>query len=210
MIIESNEDGSSSPCELSPSPASKTLRSNAIESVPVLEFDCTSFLTRHFCSKPRLRSSRTRDGAFRKPTALRSTRKWTRSLSERRNHGNVVDMRQDKDTCVSAWPGHVVDMFRKPALRLPHFSPSEPVSFPRIANSTLLALLQGAYDHVYDEKIIIDCRFEYEYEGGHIKGALNYWDKEKLAERLFRNSSPSNSTLIVLHCEYSAHRAPLM
>jgi M-phase inducer tyrosine phosphatase len=70
-------------------------------------------------------------------------------------------------------------------------------------------VLDGAYDHLYDNKVVIDCRFEYEYNGGHIEGALNFCDKEKLAERLFQAPS-SDNTLLILHCEYSAHRAPLM
>jgi predicted sulfurtransferase len=34
---------------------------------------------------------------------------------------------------------------------------------------------------------IIDCRFEYEYEGGHIKGALNLNSPLKVEEYFFKN-----------------------
>ncbi len=55
---------------------------------------------------------------------------------------------------------------------------------------------------------MVDCRFEYEYNGGHIDGAVNYNDKHQLANQLFE-STPTGSTLLILHCEYSVHRAPL-
>jgi len=103
----------------------------------------------------------------------------------------------------------VMDMDETPALKLPHFTTNEPESLPRITRETLVEVLDGTYDHLYDNKVIIDCRFEYEYNGGHIEGALNFCDKEKLAERLFEAPSSAN-TLLILHCEYSAHRAPLM
>jgi M-phase inducer tyrosine phosphatase len=37
---------------------------------------------------------------------------------------------------------------------------------------------------------------------------LNYNDKEKLASQLFH--APKSRTALILHCEYSAHRAPIM
>ncbi|KJR83405.1 M-phase inducer tyrosine phosphatase [Sporothrix schenckii 1099-18] len=103
---------------------------------------------------------------------------------------------------------------------LPHFFPEgQNDSIPRIDRATLLRVLDGQFNDAFDEKLIIDCRFEYEYEGGHINEAINYNDKDLLATHLFR-ASPTDGTppplergsrtLIVLHCEYSAHRAPLM
>lgn len=104
----------------------------------------------------------------------------------------------------------VMGMDEIPTLKLPHFTTNEPESLPRITRETLIEVLDGVYDDLYDNKVIIDCRFEYEYNGGHIEGALNFCDKEKLAELLFESPSNVKNTLLVLHCEYSAHRAPLM
>jgi hypothetical protein len=129
---------------------------------------------------------------------------------KRQRQANVVRMELTKEKYLLGVSERGRDMVNKPIVNLPHFSASEPGSLPHITESTLLELLQGAYDHVYNEKVIIDCRFEYEYDGGHIQGALNYWDREKLVERLFRNSSSRTSTLVVLHCEYSEYRAPPM
>lgn len=108
---------------------------------------------------------------------------------------------------------------------LPHFFPEgQNDSIPRIDRATLLRVLDGQFNDAFDHKLVIDCRFEYEYEGGHINEAINYNDKDLLATHLFR-ANPATAadgtlpplplerggrTLIVLHCEYSAHRAPLM
>ena len=95
--------------------------------------------------------------------------------------------------------------------KLPHFNNDEE-GVPRITGDTMIDVLDGKYSHVHDKVIVIDCRFEYEYNGGHINGAINFNDKEKLAEHLFDITSPTftSPTLVIFHCEYSAHRAPIM
>ena len=85
----------------------------------------------------------------------------------------------------------------------------EEESLPRITKDTMINVLDGKYKGLHDRSVVIDCRFEYEYDGGHIDGAINYNDKEELAGKLFEELSPS-STLLIFHCEYSAHRAPIM
>ncbi|KAF2822800.1 Rhodanese-like protein [Ophiobolus disseminans] len=149
--------------------------------------------------------------AIRKPAGPPSRRpsKFRRSLSMFEHPGDVMNAKQDQDTHQPSGLQSVMDVDDVPALKLPHFTPSELESLPRISPSTLVQVLDGTYDHCYENKVIIDCRFEYEYNGGHIEGAVNFCDKEKLAERLFQAPS-SASTLVILHCEYSAHRAPLM
>lgn len=93
---------------------------------------------------------------------------------------------------------------------LPHFFNEDPGdSIPRITKETLLDVLDGKFSAQFAQKLIIDCRFEYEYDGGHIEGAVNYNDKELLSNHLF-NTPMEGKTLIIFHCEYSAHRAPRM
>jgi len=104
----------------------------------------------------------------------------------------------------------IMDVDESWQLKLPNFIPEDrPDSLPRITQDTILSVLSGEYRHLYDDVLVIDCRFEYEYNGGHIDGADNYNDKEQLARKLFAQPT-TRSTLIVLHCEYSVHRAPLM
>lgn len=79
----------------------------------------------------------------------------------------------------------------------------------RINKATLCEVMDGTYENHYDEYLIVDCRFEYEYEGGHIEGAINVNSIDTLEDKFF--SEPREKRhLIIFHCEYSAHRAPRM
>ena len=90
---------------------------------------------------------------------------------------------------------------------LPHgFAAEETI--PRITKEVMIDVLDGKYDALFDHKTIVDCRFEYEYSGGHIEGAINFNDKEELTKKLFGGPVGPRS-LVILHCEYSAHRAPI-
>ncbi|KAJ7273554.1 hypothetical protein B0H12DRAFT_1228402 [Mycena haematopus] len=87
----------------------------------------------------------------------------------------------------------------------------------RINSETLNNLLDGHYTEQADYHII-DCRFDYEFNGGHIRGAVNLNQKGDLEEFFLRTSlkkpKPSVSgdsgrkTILVFHCEFSAKRAP--
>jgi M-phase inducer tyrosine phosphatase len=75
---------------------------------------------------------------------------------------------------------------------------------------------------------IIDCRFEYEYSGGHIAGAINVNNTNAIENMLLKPGvgmyangealpSPSRSgegegkpTVVIFHCEFSNKRAPAM
>ena len=103
----------------------------------------------------------------------------------------------------------VMDVDQEHTPKLPHFIPDEePDSLPRISQDTMAAILESRYNAHYERIMIVDCRFEYEYSGGHIEHAVNFNDKQQLANELFATDTPA-STLLILHCEYSVHRAPL-
>ncbi|KAI5122982.1 hypothetical protein M0805_006860 [Coniferiporia weirii] len=88
----------------------------------------------------------------------------------------------------------------------------------RIDTKTLNALLAGKFDNKVASYQVIDCRFDYEYQGGHIKGAVNINTTAEIEEILLgsgaRKPTPSCSgdakkkTILVFHCEFSAKRAP--
>ena len=124
---------------------------------------------------------------------------------------NPADLMKESATncCIGLDP--ITDIDDAPQLQLPYFK-TEEESLPRISKETMIDVLDGKYDQSYKRAIIVDCRFEYEYEGGHIDGAINFNNKEDLATRLFEaeNSEKSSKSLLILHCEYSAHRAPIM
>ncbi|KAJ3409294.1 cell division cycle- protein [Chytriomyces hyalinus] len=91
----------------------------------------------------------------------------------------------------------------------------------RITPETMAEVLDGKYDHLF-EYDLIDCRFPYEYEGGHIEGAINMITTHAMEKMFFSTSrkpapmsgndalQPPTSRVIILHCEFSAQRAPKM
>ncbi|KAG0357262.1 cell division cycle- protein [Podila minutissima] len=80
----------------------------------------------------------------------------------------------------------------------------------RISPATLVDVLEGRYRDKYDELFIIDCRFPYEFEGGHIKSAVNINTTDKLEELLFKPAITDKKALLVFHCEFSSERGPRM
>lgn len=85
-------------------------------------------------------------------------------------------------------------------------------------HSQLNDLLCGTRPAAVDSILIIDCRFPYEYEGGHIKGAQNLYRPEDVERYFYPNglqgaplaSVPRGSQVIVFHCEFSSKRGPRM
>ncbi|EPS32023.1 hypothetical protein PDE_06982 [Penicillium oxalicum 114-2] len=149
-------------------------------------------------------------GCIRKAShpTMRPRKQCRRSLSMFEHPADVIADKEAKVTTNAPLPS-ISDMDSSPTPQLPHFVPEDQAdNLPRIGKNTLLELLDGKFNDRFDNIMIVDCRFEYEYEGGHINGAINYNDKEKLATDLF--ASPRDRTALVLHCEYSAHRAPIM
>ncbi|KAJ2883684.1 m-phase inducer phosphatase [Coemansia aciculifera] len=85
-------------------------------------------------------------------------------------------------------------------------------SIMRVEAETVSELLVagGRYSDLYDEKIFVDCRFPYEYEGGHIAGAVNAPTMDALEKLLLDRPRTDRRVVVVLHCEYSLQRAPSM
>ncbi|KAI1810989.1 M-phase inducer phosphatase [Poronia punctata] len=139
----------------------------------------------------------------------RPRRQYRRSLSMFENPGDVVKGKTEEPIGPSALQSVTdIDEVQEPIL--PHFFPDgENDGIPRVSRATFLDLLDGKYNEHFTQKVVIDCRFEYEYEGGHINGAVNYNDKELLARHLFETPM-EGKTILIFHCEYSVHRAPRM
>ncbi|RVX67350.1 hypothetical protein B0A52_09131 [Exophiala mesophila] len=141
---------------------------------------------------------------------MRPRKQFRRSLSMFEHPEDV--MRQEKER-MSPPPSllpSIMDVETPYVPQLPHFQPDgEAGALPRITKETMVNILDGNYNSLYEKLVIVDCRFEYEYEGGHIEGAVNFNDKEQLSSQLF-DVEPTSKALLIFHCEYSAHRAPLM
>ncbi|EEU48567.1 uncharacterized protein NECHADRAFT_74837 [Fusarium vanettenii 77-13-4] len=141
---------------------------------------------------------------------LRNRKQFRRSLSMFEHPADIMKNKSDGEESTSSALQSVMDVEEAQEPALPHFLTEDPTdTIPRITRETLVDVLDGKYCEQFDQKMVIDCRFEYEYDGGHIDGAVNYNDKDLLTRQLF-DTPMSGRVLLIFHCEYSAHRAPLM
>ncbi|XP_026501958.1 M-phase inducer phosphatase 3-like, partial [Terrapene carolina triunguis] len=81
-----------------------------------------------------------------------------------------------------------------------------------VSPATVASLLCGQLAGVVEEYVVVDCRYPYEYTGGHIKGALNLYREEQLARRFLPDplgTTPCpRSSVLIFHCEFSSERGP--
>ncbi|RUS73961.1 hypothetical protein EGW08_018276 [Elysia chlorotica] len=81
-----------------------------------------------------------------------------------------------------------------------------------ITPETLSRLIEQQFSDDIEEFHIIDCRYPYEYEGGHIKDALNIYTKEAIANEYLKSpwvsKDPNKRKILIFHCEFSAERGP--
>jgi M-phase inducer phosphatase 2 len=91
-----------------------------------------------------------------------------------------------------------------------------------ISCDTLAGLINGQFDATVGSFQIIDCRYPYEFEGGHIRDAKNLYTHEDIIDELVKNKTelaptamPVNSTMftakrniLIFHCEFSSERGP--
>ncbi|XP_060068550.1 M-phase inducer phosphatase-like [Ylistrum balloti] len=72
-------------------------------------------------------------------------------------------------------------------------------------------VLEGRYDDVINSYRIIDCRYPYEYEGGHIKNAENLFTRDHIQDILrSRKCEEGERHILIFHCEFSSERGPKM
>lgn len=84
-----------------------------------------------------------------------------------------------------------------------------------ISCKTLARLLRGEFAELASRFKIIDCRYPYEFDGGHIRGAFNLYTREQIKEA-FPASKEQQATpekedernIYVFHCEFSSERGP--
>ncbi len=74
---------------------------------------------------------------------------------------------------------------------------------------------------------VIDARYAYEYEGGHIRGAENFgmWDEKAFLNEFFpvslgpikmpksafaKENSSDQRNILIFHCEFSSARGPAL
>ncbi|KAJ8680312.1 hypothetical protein QAD02_016099 [Eretmocerus hayati] len=87
-----------------------------------------------------------------------------------------------------------------------------------ITVDTLSRLIKGDFNDKVSDFKIVDCRYPYEYEAGHIEGALNLFTKELIEEHLIEplkhktcvveKDEETKRSILVFHCEFSWERGP--
>ncbi|XP_062404627.1 cell division cycle 25 homolog d isoform X2 [Sardina pilchardus] len=105
-----------------------------------------------------------------------------------------------------------------------------------VSANTVASLLNGEFESTVEDFLIIDCRYPYEYLGGHIKGAVNLHTEAQVQKAFHHgltlgqfsrspeeqnSSSPetgpgalsplqskSQRKLLIFHCELSSKRGP--
>ncbi|XP_036235120.1 M-phase inducer phosphatase 1 isoform X2 [Molothrus aeneus] len=82
-----------------------------------------------------------------------------------------------------------------------------------IDSEMIVSVLTGKFESFIKQCVIIDCRYPYEYEGGHIKGAINLHMEEEVQNFLLKKPiqpSEDKRVIVVFHCEFSSERGPRM
>ncbi len=76
----------------------------------------------------------------------------------------------------------------------------------------MVDVLKNLYSTEIENLHIIDCRYPYEYEGGHIYLAKNLYTRSQIYNEYFRQSLElkdlSKRNIFIFHCEFSSERAP--
>ncbi|XP_012227005.1 M-phase inducer phosphatase-like isoform X2 [Linepithema humile] len=133
-----------------------------------------------------------------------------RSLSETETHANIKWAIHR-----SATDSDLIGDFSKPC-SLPITIGHHP-DLKVITSDTLAALLRGEFDDRVHSYRIIDCRYPYEYEGGHIAGALNLYNMDLIERTLLEPLTTAvpkilpdvtKRNVLVFHCEFSWERGP--
>jgi M-phase inducer tyrosine phosphatase len=79
--------------------------------------------------------------------------------------------------------------------------------YTTLNSDSLVQLLENPQSRGYDKVVIIDARYPYEFEGGHIFDAINCYTDAQITDT-FRKYSKHENICFVFHCEFSSHRGP--
>ncbi|MDP2435172.1 MAG: rhodanese-like domain-containing protein [archaeon] len=81
---------------------------------------------------------------------------------------------------------------------------------PNITAETLCRVMKGEFSDSVKHLTIIDCRFPFEYQDGHIHGSVNQYLWEDIVKNFTRDPLVLPSSVFIFHCEFSQHRAPTL
>lgn len=101
-------------------------------------------------------------------------------------------------------------------IALPTISFGKHPDLPSISHDTLADLMEGRYKDTINSYLIVDCRYPYEYNGGHIKDAVSWHNPQMVLDHLTKKggtpatlpSEAQKRDILIFHCEFSAERGP--
>lgn len=81
---------------------------------------------------------------------------------------------------------------------------------------TMAKLLRGEFKDSVASFKVIDCRYPYEFDGGHIRDAQNLYTQEQIITELVNTKTETPKVapdmpmhnIVVFHCEFSSERGP--
>lgn len=77
---------------------------------------------------------------------------------------------------------------------------------PSVTPEVAASIIKGNYRMFFDQILVIDCRYKYEFAGGHIRHAENVVTYERLQE--LYNKYKQINVCVLFHCEFSTKRGP--
>jgi rhodanese-related sulfurtransferase len=81
-----------------------------------------------------------------------------------------------------------------------------------ISPQTMTDLIDDKFQESVENCYVVDCRYPYEYEGGHILNGENLYTEEMVLDAFFKtlrsSKNPEKQTIIIFHCEFSKERGP--
>jgi len=83
-----------------------------------------------------------------------------------------------------------------------------------ISCDTMAQLIKGEFNDNVASFKVIDCRYPYQYDGGHIRGAVNLFMQDQIMKEFMNESKTEQSNeihkrhILVFHCEFSSERGP--
>jgi len=90
--------------------------------------------------------------------------------------------------------------------------PGRHTDLKSITPETLARLLEGNFGSKIPKYYIVDARYPYEYDGGHVISAANLHTEDMIMAEFMSgfdgSEVPEEKTVVIFHCEFSAERGP--
>ena len=101
--------------------------------------------------------------------------------------------------------------YHLPTVEVPQ---TDSTAFRSISADTLSGLLDLPEAEFHERYILIDCRYPYEYNGGHIKYAINFHESRRIHELFYPDDDDEHikisKRIPIFYCEFSQVRGPNM